>query len=206
MKTAVRVARSLYHRSVGWVFDLWIRVRFPHASSIFTHMTSRERLQLCRLSEVAPGGAFVEIGSYLGASTAFLAEGIRRRAAPTILHCVDTWMNDAMSEGPRDTYAEFQKNVEPYGETIQPLRGYSSEVAGGFEESVGLLFLDGDHSYEAVRADVDAWLHKVSPGGIVILHDVGWADGVQRVIRESIEPRAKEIGRLPNLYWARLRS
>jgi len=188
------------------VADAWLRVRFRHAAGIYTDMTSRERLQLFQLSRSAPDYPFVEIGSYLGASSAFIAEGIKRREKPTTLFCVDTWLNDAMSEGPRDTYADFVRNMSPYGDRVTPLRGRSTEVAQTFAQPIGLLFLDGDHSYEAMNDDVTAWLTKVAPGGVVICHDVGWAEGVQRVVRESIESVTMDSARLPNLYWARVRS
>lgn len=36
---------------------------------------------------------------------------------------------------------------------------------------IDLLFIDGDHRYEAVKADVAAWLPKVIAGGLLVLHD-----------------------------------
>jgi len=38
------------------------------------------------------------------------------------------------------------------------------------------LVIDGDHSYEGVKRDLDAWLKHVKPGGLVFLHDYD-ADG-----------------------------
>ena len=34
------------------------------------------------------------------------------------------------------------------------------------------VFIDGDHSYEAVRADVDSYGVMVAPGGVLVLHDI----------------------------------
>jgi len=66
-----------------------------------------------------------------------------------------------------------------------------------------IFFLsDGDHSYDAVKADIDAWLPKLKYDASVILHDCGWAEGVQRVIKEEISPLAVYEGNLPNMYWA----
>jgi predicted O-methyltransferase YrrM len=36
---------------------------------------------------------------------------------------------------------------------------------------VGLIFIDGDHSYEGLASDWFAWKPLVAPGGIVCLHD-----------------------------------
>ncbi len=181
-----------------------LRLRHPRQWRIPTHLTPAERMALARLAGAAPGETFVEIGSYLGASACFIAAGIRRSGGRARLHCVDTWRNDAMTEGSRDTYAEFLGNTRAYRDLIVPLRGDSLEVAAGFRRPVDFLFVDGDHAYDAVRADVDAWLARLSPGATVAFHDIGWADGVRRVVAETIEPLAASAGRLPNLYWARL--
>ena len=181
-----------------------LKVRYPRAARVFTQLTAQECLSLVKLASKAPPGVLVEIGSYLGASTAFLSEGSRRRNEPASLYCVDTWMNDAMTEGSRDTYAEFLRNTASYADVRVPVRGRSDIVGRDFNHPISLLFLDGDHSYRAVRLDLQVWLPKVVPGGIVILHDVGWAEGVQRVTDEFIRPIAVSEWRLPNMYWARV--
>ncbi len=145
----------------------------------------------------------VEIGSYLGASALVIARAL---APGSRLWCVDTWMNDGMSEGRRDTFAEFRANTRPFGEQIAPLRADSRQAATRFSDrSVDFLFIDGDHSFEGCSADISAWLPKMKPGGIVAFHDVGWAEGVQRAIRTLFFPIQSGPGRfLPNLYWGRI--
>jgi hypothetical protein len=50
---------------------------------------------------------------------------------------------------------------------------YFEEAARRFGEgSIGLLHIDGYHTYDAVRADFELWYPKVEPGGIVLMHDV----------------------------------
>jgi predicted O-methyltransferase YrrM len=39
------------------------------------------------------------------------------------------------------------------------------------EGPIHLLFIDGDHHYEVVKADIKNWTPKVAPGGIVVFHD-----------------------------------
>lgn len=49
---------------------------------------------------------------------------------------------------------------------VHVLRKTSLEAAAGFAgESVDWVFIDANHSYEAVRDDVRAWWPKVRPGG-----------------------------------------
>jgi predicted O-methyltransferase YrrM len=179
------------------------RLAAAKAGVIFTHLTEREKWLLLELARRVPrGGVAVEIGSYLGASASFLALGLRRRGAR--LYCVDTWQNEAMTEGPRDTFAEFIANVSPFTEAIRPLRGRSKEVGADFTEKVSLLFIDGDHSYEAVHDDWLTWLPHLAERALVAFHDCGWAEGVQRVIREDARPRCRSWHEAGNLAWGRL--
>jgi predicted O-methyltransferase YrrM len=49
----------------------------------------------------------------------------------------------------------------------------STAAADHFEdESLDCIFIDGDHSEKAVRADINAYFHKVKPGGILCGHDI----------------------------------
>ena len=51
------------------------------------------------------------------------------------------------------------------------LKGTSQDVVHRFDQPIDLLFIDADHSYEAVRADWELWGPKVRPGGIIACHD-----------------------------------
>lgn len=51
------------------------------------------------------------------------------------------------------------------------LKGLSSEIAQIFNLPIDFLFIDADHSYEAVSADWAAWIPKVVTHGYVALHD-----------------------------------
>lgn len=165
-----------------------------------THMAISERMLLYRLALGLPReSCFLEIGSYLGASATVLAAAAQTRDGHVF--CVDTWRNDAMSEGGRDTYGEFLQNTESYRNWITPLRGESHEVAATFVQTIDLLFIDGDHSYDGVMADLHCWLPKLRDGGWLVMHDWGWAEGVKRAIKEVVVER--QVGKplmLPNLY------
>jgi predicted O-methyltransferase YrrM len=45
------------------------------------------------------------------------------------------------------------------------------------QETVDLLLVDGDHSYEGVRRDIDAWVPKLRPDGKIFFHDYLERDG-----------------------------
>ena len=174
---------------------------FDKAWNIFSHMTIEERLLLYKFGIEQPQqSTFVEIGSYLGASSCFLAAAAVKRKS--VLHCVDTWYNDGMSEGKRDTWKEFQINTNCFRDAIIPHKGKSLDIANSFKEPIDLLFIDGDHSYEGCRSDVESWFPHLKPGGLIIMHDYGWAEGVQKVVQEFIKPLIIKEGKFPKLYWA----
>ncbi len=176
-----------------------------HADKIFTHMTKEEKHKLYELALRSSGKVFVEIGSYLGASSCYIAEAIQSDPSKR-LYCVDTWENDGMAEGARDTFDEFCSNTSSYADTIVPLRGKSLEVAQMFNFGIDYLFVDADHSYEAVKADMLAWLPKLNPGAMVICHDTGWAEGIQKAVEEVIAPVSINHDTLPNMYWTHIQS
>lgn len=174
------------------------------ALNIFTHLTLQERMMLYHFTRHLDAESIIcEIGSYLGASACFLAAGASEVIGkPVAVHCIDTWDNKGMTEGPRNTWDEFEKNIARYENLIITHRGKSVDVAHDFNQQIDLLFLDGDHSYEGCRTDVEGWLPHLKSGGLIIMHDYGWAKGVQQVVKELILPLIIREGRLPNLYWA----
>ena len=72
------------------------------------------------------------------------------------------------------TFAQVSAHNRANYETFSTLIRASFDTAREqFEpESIDLLHIDGLHTESAVRHDVDSWLPKVRPGGIILLHDV----------------------------------
>jgi len=150
----------------------WMTPYAQHLFEIPTHMSPQERLMLLQTAiGLEQGFTAIEIGSYLGASTAFLAFGALQRNGT--VHAIDVWTNQAMgAEGERDTWTEFTTNVAPFKHYIVPHRGDSVAVS----REVGiipsdLLFIDGDHRYAAVVKDLQCWLPSLKEGGILAMHD-----------------------------------
>lgn len=146
-------------------------------------------------SRFGPTAHFVEVGSWKGRSAAFLAVEIHNSGKRIRLDCVDTWLGaeehyrpgpfyEPLLESQDALYLEFIRNMSPVSHIVRPIRAHS-HLAGQLygDGSLDFVFLDADHSYEAVRLDIASWLPKVRPGGVLAGHDYGSRIGIDSVIR-----------------------
>jgi predicted O-methyltransferase YrrM len=173
--------------------------KLKQAYGVQSHLTDDERFKLYELAQGKK--KILEIGSYLGASATCFGAAAQSQ---TKIFCIDTWNNDAMTEGKKDTFTSFSNNTAPFKENIVPVRGFSTEVIDKVKTltpELDVLFIDGDHSYEGAKADWEGYKSFLKKGSIVIFHDIGWAEGVQRVVAEDVKPRVSSFGQLPNLWW-----
>lgn len=135
----------------------------------------------------------VEIGAFHGQSAAYLAVELINRGVPCKLDLVDTF-NDGDNARPLGaTLSEVVKDLEPVRSIIDNIRPCLSWDAATFYEdkSLDFVMIDADHSYGSVRRDIDAWLPKVKPGGIIAGHDyIDFAPldfGVMKAVNETFE-------------------
>ena len=118
---------------------------------------------------------FVELGTHSGNSYFSFCQAVAERGLATRCFAVDTWMGDPHAGGyPEEIYAKVaQHNEEEYGEFSQLLRMTFDEAVVSFaDNSIGLLHIDGMHTYEAVRHDFETWLPKLSKDAVVLFHDI----------------------------------
>lgn len=96
------------------------------------------------------------------------------------LFLVDNWgcIPDQKGDGGspqswhEDNYKQTLDRMQPFGQRAIILKGMSAEMAKQVpDESLGLVYLDGDHSYEGVITDLITWFPKLVNGGIMSGHD-----------------------------------
>jgi predicted O-methyltransferase YrrM len=174
------------------------------ADDIPTWTRPAELEALYRLATECPQNAnIVEYGSYLGASTCYLAAGATGKEAR--IFCIDTWLNDTINDGIPEPFAKFQENVAGVSQMITTLRKRTSEVqASDLRLPVHLAFLDADHSYEATRADATFIMSMMAPDGVIAFHDTSSFAGVSRALGEIlVAGRWRMAGHVETLTWVR---
>lgn len=171
-------------------------------SSIKTFTSLPELAALYRLARACPRGAqALEIGSYLGASTCYIAAALEEIDGRLV--CIDTWQNETMPDGTRDTFAEFHRHTAGVARRITTLRKNSADLtAADLPAGLFFAFIDGDHSYAAARRDAALVAPHLVEGGILAFHDAIHFAGVSRTIGEWLATGAWSLGGMvENLLW-----
>lgn len=144
------------------------------------------------LCEAAANAAdyIVEIGAFRGRSTIALALGARKSGS--MVYSIDPHVEFVGvfggRFGPADREA-YYRNVINSGLTMFAalVNLPSAKVSLAWDRPIGLLFIDGDHRYEAVRTDMQSWARFVREGGLIIFDDaLDLVSGPFQVFYEAI--------------------
>jgi predicted O-methyltransferase YrrM len=119
----------------------------------------------------------ISIGVEVGVCRGFFSEHILKHW-PGHLYLVDLWEeHEAYKDAKYDhafNYKDCIERLKPFEERITILRTASTRAALNFaDDSLDFVYLDANHSYEAVRDDLSAWYPKVRRGGILAGDDYG---------------------------------
>lgn len=148
-----------------------------HITGVPGWESAAEQELLYSLAQQVPdGGVIVEIGGEFGMSSSLFCKGAREGVR---ISTVDLF--------PGELLIHHRANLAEAGLSgrSEQIRGHSADVLeemgyilpsefSGVETdgAIDLLFIDGDHSYEGVLADLKNWTPFVRMGGVVVLHDV----------------------------------
>lgn len=122
--------------------------------------------------------AIVELGSYKGKSTCYLAAGASLGHGAHV-YAFDAWDLPGNESGrfgfaEKSTKRAFREQVASMGfkEAITPTCQFGAVAAAQWEgPPVGLLYIDADHRAKSVRADFNAWLPRLAPDAFVAFDD-----------------------------------
>jgi tetratricopeptide (TPR) repeat protein/predicted O-methyltransferase YrrM len=172
---------------------------------VYGAISLHEARFLYYLAKEGPGeGVIVEIGSFCGYSTIWLACG-SKWAEREKVYAIDP-QNDPLLG---DNEVIFKENIKKTGvkDWVIPLIMTSEEAAKNWNgDPIRLLFIDGNHEYEYVRKDFVLWNPYLIDGGVIVFHDyfsVRWP-GVLKCVNENIFHSDKfgELGTIDSILYA----
>src|SRR5579859_6479227 len=109
----------------------------------------------------------VEVGSWTGASTTFMAQ---RMPSGGKLYAVDTWLGSPQELHHTYSffpylYQQFLSNVIHAGvaDKIIPIRMNSIEASKALNVKIDLCYLDAGHDTKSVMQDILAWYPRLNP-------------------------------------------
>lgn len=143
-------------------------------------------------------GVIVEIGAFRGRSTAALAYGARQGLDVPVYAIEPHEPFDGPFGGrfgPADRRA-FYENMLATGawENVRLVNLPSVVAAAGWQHKVGLLWIDGDHAYESVRADFEAWRPHLIRRARIAVDDTD-RGGPKQLVEELVASGRWEYGR-----------
>ena len=167
--------------------------------------------RLVRLASMFGFCSVVEVGSWVGRTALAMlkTEGVHAR-----IYCVDTFQgtkNDKTgviaevvqrNRGQDEVFRTFCHNIGNHLHTnITPCVGPSQLWAEVWRGEVDMVFIDADHSAAAVKADIQAWMRHVRPGGIICGHDYN-VDGFPGVKQAVDELLGSKVNVDHTVWWA----
>ncbi len=117
----------------------------------------------------------VELGTHWGEAYFTFCQTVQEHGLSSLCYAVDHWLGDEHAGYYGEEVFEdvLHYNRRFYKQFSYLLRASFDDAVSQFNDhSIGLLHIDGLHTYEAVTHDFRTWLPKVKPGGIVLLHDI----------------------------------
>lgn len=169
-----------------------LELEYPE-SGIDGWMTPQELNWLYKTSKLH--SLIVEVGSWKGRSTHALLNGNEGTVT-----AIDTWQGSSdPKDGThgKDTYDEFITNCGAFP-NLKVVRKASVEAAKEFEDgSIDMVFIDAGHTYEEVKADIEAWLPKTKV--LICGHD--YSDAWTGVMQAVDEAFGKPDGVEGTIWW-----
>ncbi len=118
----------------------------------------------------------VEIGRFYGFSMVLLAEACKDNGVGHVwsIDPVDRWEPKRLKKIDREELTDWFTLVH----------GKSEDMGDFVPDSIDLLYIDGDHSYEACSLDIEMYGSRVRKDGVMLLDDVVGCEGVTRAVKE----------------------
>lgn len=143
------------------------------------------------------GALFVELGSFLGQSTAAMAAMIKRSNKQIRFDAVDIFElsefsddvhHDIVKEHGGNFLQAFTNNLLKADvlDIVNIVKATSLQAASRYpDRSISYLMIDASHKYQDVCDDIRAWYPKIKMGGIISGDDYDWEE-VNKAVVDTI--------------------
>lgn len=181
------------------------------APNIWGWLNESNKIRLPQLMKSCNAKVVVELGSWLGAFTIFIADHLDDSSK---VYAVDIWeetpeCTSAMGLKPAEAqkfyqilYQQFLSNMihQKLTHKIIPIRMRTVEAAEKVDINPDLVYVDASHAEEDVYNDVKSWYPKIVSGGIMCGDDWGWPS-VRRGVTRIAEELNQTIHAEGNIWW-----
>jgi len=175
--------------------------------------------------QLEPGDSIAEVGVMYGHSVAYMSEYLRELNKRVTFYTVDLW--DAVGvpefnkeddeilthefgadyqlkikDDPNIFYKKFLGNMAETGNLpyITPLKLSSTDAAEYVpDQSLRFCFIDANHTYDAVKKDIEVWRKKVMPRGILAGHDYFWT-----TVKPAVDEAFPNVNVIGTSWWIEL--
>jgi hypothetical protein len=171
-------------------------------------LSQQEGITLFKLvRKLLNNAVIVEIGCYGGLSSAYLLEGAKKGA---FLYSIDPFDSDidylhedesnVILADKKFSAEEVEAKLKTFGfKNFELKEGFSFDIVRNWNRPIDLLWIDGNHDYQAVKQDYEQWEPFIKIGGFIAFHDSnkkdnshGWSkwgwEGPTRLVREVLRP------------------
>lgn len=120
-------------------------------------------------------------GAEIGVAFGGHSEAILQNTSVEKLYAIDSYKHRPEYDDPMNLpqhvfdrlYERTGQRLGTFGDRVQQIRLDSVDAAQTIDEQLDFVYIDGDHSYEGIRADLQAWFPLIREGGIIAGHDYG---------------------------------
>ena len=146
------------------------------------------------VDQIPDDGKIVEIGSFLGRSTHYLATSLMNANKENVkIYCVDTFEGSSEHVNlklPKDFFSIFKENLKFFigREMVIPCQGRSDseDILNKFEDgSIDYIMVDGAHEHEPVLDDIENWWPKLKSDGVMLGDDFD-LESVSEAVRQMM--------------------
>ncbi len=176
----LRPGWSVSRKINALVSKLLTEQQINQLESIEGHTNLRQCATLFYLAYTAAKnpGKIVEIGSFKGKSTCWMAKALQFADSNEKIAAIDPHINthnikNVPAYKEESSFDAFLKNLKDYGVTqyVEPIKQKSEDAAKNWNQPIKLLFIDGSHIYDDVMLDLRLWEPYLNVGGIIVMHD-----------------------------------